>query len=523
MRQRRARGLVRMIGLASALGTLALWLLIPTESVAQSPTYGGSIKIAQGADVVNLDPAYGIDSVGYVPRRHFFERLVELDPKTSAPLPGLAESWTVSSDGLTWTFHLRRNVKFHDGTPLDAEAVKFNLERILNPETKSPFRHLIGVITKIETPDSYTVKLTTSSPFASLLNNLAHSALEISSPPQVRKLGQDYRRHPIGTGPFKFVRQVPGLVEIEANKEYWGGRPYLDKIEVVAIPEESVRSTAVEAGDVDVAVQVSPIDVDRLQKSAKVNVIRAQSTRPLFVGINTRVKPLDDVRVRHALNYAVDKKALVSQVLRGVGSPADSVLGRGTFGYAHIMTYEYNPQKAKELLAQAGYPKGFSTTVTVAPGRYTMDINVVEAVQAYLQKVGVEAQIVRMEWGAFLGTLKNPNHQLQLYYLGWGTSSGDATDGLYPELHSNSFPPKNYNAGFYSNPKVDELIDEQARTVSQQKRLEVLRELQKIVMQDAPWIFLYHEEQVTAANKKVRGLIVPTTLSIDARKAWLEK
>ncbi|MFQ6077158.1 MAG: ABC transporter substrate-binding protein, partial [Candidatus Bathyarchaeia archaeon] len=386
------------------------------------------------------------------------ETLTRVNPTGEEPtvLPLLATSWEVSPDDPnTWIFHLREGVKFHDGTPFNAEAVKVNIERMLNPENKAGGRSAFTMITSVEVVDEYTVAITSDSPFMDLPGNLAYSVMCINSPTQLEKLGEEnYYTYPIGTGPFKFVEHKKGEeVRLEANEEYWGGRPFLDEFVMKPIPETPSRIMALEAGEVDVAYHVPPRDAQRFKENPDlgIEVLNPPSQRRIFVGMNNLWGPFKDVRVRQALNYAVDQQAIIDNILLGLTIPMDSPMPPSAACYSPIMQYEYNPDKAKELLAEAGYPDGFKATLRYGEGRYLLDSEVVQAVAAYLADVGVEVEVIPLEWGTYIGEIWKPpeENETQLFFIGWGlpTLTADMGVGFFT---TDAWAPASLNSMFYS-------------------------------------------------------------------------
>ncbi|MDR7434815.1 MAG: ABC transporter substrate-binding protein [Armatimonadota bacterium] len=521
---------MKVIYRVSAL-TIAFLMAIALMSVgrvgeAAPPKRGGTLVISLGTDIPIFDCnlATGIPNLGII--LLVTETLTRIDPKGGGVLPHLAESWSVGADGKTWTFKLRRGVKFHDGTPFNAEAVKFNVERLLDPATRGPARPAFTMIEKVVPIDEYTVNIITAGRFSPLPAQLAYAPLCMNSPTQVRKLGDKYYTAPMGTGPFKFVHHIKGReVRLESNKEYWGGSPYLDAVIMRPIPETAARVMALEAGEVDVAYHVPPRDAERLKKNPKFEVLTPPPQRKIFIGMNVLWGPFKDKRVRQALNYAVDKKAIVDKIFLGLAKITDSPVPHTGYGYFPIKVYEYNPKKAKELLAEAGYPNGFEATLHFAPGRYLMDTEVVEAVQSYLAAVGVRVKIIRMEWGAYQAVLrKGPEESpIQMFFIGWGLPTLDA-DLAVKDYTEESWAPKGLNNMFYARPDLTRLIVAQRYFTDPEKRLYALKKIQEIIMEDAPQIFLYTEPQIHAKKKDVKNFTISVTEMVDQlHKTWLDR
>ncbi len=494
------------------------------------PKQGGTLVISLGTDVPIFDSIYasGIPNLGII--WLVTEGLTRINPEGGEPkvMPVLAESWEQSADGLTWTFHLREGVKFHDGTPFNAEAVRFNImDRMLNPDAKALAASAFNMIKSVEVVDDYTVNIVTDGPFAGLPAQLAYSPMAINSPTQVQKLGnEDYHTAPMGTGPFKFVHHIKGQeVLVEANEDYWGGAPYLDAIAMRPIPETAARLLALEAGESQVIYNVPPRDAERYMNdpSLGIEVLTPPQQRSIFIGMNTKWGPLQDPTVRKALNYAVDQQAIIDNILLGLTQPMDSPLPPACACYKSTMNYEYDPDKARDLLAEAGYADGFEATLHYGAGRFLLDSEVVEAVQSYLADVGVKVEVIPLEWAAFQSTWKKPleETEIQMFFVGWGNPTVDPDLGTYTYLEA-SWPP-GLNAMFYSNPDLEQLIPAQRAATDPTERCDIVEQIQEIIMEDAPSIFLYYEPQVHAKRTEAHDVTISVTEQVDQLQlAWLD-
>lgn len=509
----------RTVQLALLLG-LAL-------AVMAGPAFAQRLIIASGTDAVTLDAHYITDSPSATVSEHITEPLFELTPDGEI-VPHLVESYDVNSDGTVWTLHLRKGIRFHDGTPFNAEAVKYNLERILDPANAVTFRFLIAPVTSVEVVDEYTVRLTTEAPFAPILAHLTHSSIGMLSPAAIEQYGEDISRNPVGTGPFKFKEWVrQDRIVLERNPDYWGEPAQVDELEFRVVPEDGARMLMVQTGEAHVAVRVPPEMVSVLDRDPNINVVNTPSLRTIYIGFNTYQRadrpknPFTDARVRQAVNYAVDNEAINEFILGGMGRPSDAPISPGIFGYQPIKTYEYNPEKARQLLAEAGHPNGFRTQLYSPSGRYLKDLEVAEAVQAQLAEVGIEAEIVTLEWATYLEVTSRPadDSEAPMFLLGWGTVTGDADYGLFALLHSSEWVPSGSNRPFYKNERVDELLDMARTTPDPDARLAAYKEAMEIIMEDAPWLYLHAETQLTAIRAEVEGVIVHPTERILAHNA----
>ena len=474
----------------------------------------GTLVVGLVAEPVNLDPAQVTDlNSGRVGRR-IVETLVTFPEESTQVVPGLAESWTVSKDGLRYTFKLRRGITFHDGTPFDAEAVKFSIERQFNPEHpanklgKYPFANFFfGNVKAVEAMDDSTVRFVLKEPRASFLAVLTAGAASIVSPTAVRKWGVDYPLNPVGTGPFRYVSWQRGQqVVLEKNPDYWKGPVKLDRVVYRPIVEDQARLTELMTGAVDLIVGVPPDFVGQLEGSPKVSIAKQVGAHVWYLGINNQKKPFDDKRVRQALNYAVNKDAIVKDVLKGTGAVSKGPVLPNTWGAdAALKAYPYDPQKAKQLLAEAGYPNGFSTTLWVPESGSGMQSPVAMStvMQSNLKAVGVNVTLQTMEWGAFLAKLRT--QEQELFALSWMAGTEDPDMVMYPLLHSSQWTPNGPNRALYKNTRFDELLTQARLVTDQAERAKLYREAQKILVEDAPWIFVDHEVQISASSKRVQG------------------
>jgi ABC-type transport system substrate-binding protein len=502
----------------SGLGTMQ-------SAVAQAPVAGGTLTFAAGADPDSLDPQNTQSNPGEQVNRMMYENLVRFNTKMQIE-PALAESWTQSADGLIWTFKLRQGVRFHDGTPFDAKAVKYFFDRVLGDE--KPFKASLYTpfVQAAQAMDDHTVRVTLKQPFAAFLFRLAHSAGGIVSPAAHQKWGKDLTLHPVGTGPFKFVEWVKGdRVVLERSDTYRGGRPLLDRVVVKTVREDSARVLMLEAGDADLILNIPPEDIPRLRKDPRFAIDSIPTARALYVVINVKKKPFDDVRVRQALNLAVNREAIVKSLFQGNAEAISGIVAPLQNGFAKLPGYAFDPKKAKELLAQAGVP-ALKVKLWSPKGRYVKDFELAQAVQQDLAAVGVEAALSTMEWGAYLSATKTAPEQTdrELFLLGWSPSTGEAQWGIFPLLHSSQLAPKGDNRGFFASKALDDAMDKATTATSDAARLGALREAQQIIIKDAPAIFLISPNMIVGASKKVHGVVnLPLELTYLTEKSWKEK
>jgi peptide/nickel transport system substrate-binding protein len=491
---------------------LVLGLATAAAPVGAQPA--GTLVVGAVAEPVNLDAAQVTDFNSTRVIRRIAESLVAFPDDSTQLVPGLAESWTVSRDGLLYTFKLRKGVKFHDGTPFNAEAVKFAFERQINPEHpfnklgKYPFAGFnFGTLKTVEVVDDHTVQFVMKEPRTSFLTILAGAAATIVSPTAVRKWGADYPNHPVGTGPFRFVSWDRGQrIVLEKNPDYWKFPVKVDRVIFRPIVEDQARLTELLTGNLDLAVNLPPDFIAQLENDPRVTVLRGQGAHVWYLGINNQKKPFDDKRVRQAMNYAVNKEAIVRDVLKGTGLVSAGPVLPGTWGAeAGLKPFPYDPERARKLLAEAGHAAGFTTTLWVPESGSGMQSPVAMAtvIQSNLKAVGITVNLQTMEWGAFLAKLRTKEQDL--FALSWAAGNEDPDLVMYPLLHSSQWTPNGPNRALYKNPKFDDLLQQARLLTDQAKRAELYRQAQRLLVDDPPWIFIDHEIQVGALSKRVQG------------------
>ena len=493
------------------VAVLIVALALVTTASAAPPK--DAIVIGLVAEPVTMDPPQITDLNSARVTKRIFEGLVGQELGSYKLVPGLAQSWDISKDGLTYTFKLRPNVKFHDGTPFNAEAVKFVFERQLND--KGPYyatgtypyvKGFLGNVAGVEVLDANTVQIKLKSPLAPFLQYLAHQSLFMFSPEALKKWGKDIVKHPVGTGPFKLEAWEPGVrVVLSRNDAYWGGAPKIRQAIYVPIVESQARLVALKTGDIDLTMDVPPDSLDDLRRDPNIVVAESNSSAVWYVMLNTRHPILKDRRVRQALNHAVNKDAIIRDILRGTAivsrGPMSPVYGG--FYEENTARYPYDLEKARALLKDAGHAGGFEIAFLVPESGSGMQspVEMATVIQANLAQIGVRAKIQTMEWGAYL---KKYLDQPDMAEMSWNPSIGDPDHMMYMLLSSDRFPPA-FNAGYYQNDRVDDLLRRARTTVDEKARVPLYREAQKLVVEDAPWIFVDHGKQVIVHRKRVQG------------------
>jgi glutathione transport system substrate-binding protein len=469
-----------------------------------------SLTVGVSANLTGLDPSNVNDTLSQAATRMMYQGLYGFDQDMKL-VPVLAESYKVSDDAKEYTFALRKGVKFHDGTGFNARAVKISIERLANPENRLKRQSLVSMLDRVEIVDDYTVKVVLKEPFGALVNNLAHAGAMIISPAALEKYGKDIDRNPVGTGPYKFKSWSADTLQVEANKSYWrAGWPKVDGVTLRSVPENGSRMAMLQAGEAQLITPLPPEMVKVVERNPAIDVMDQPSIVEWYVALNTKKKPFDDVRVRHALNYAVDRNAFCKVVLSGFCSPADSPMPPLLKFYAKQKEWPYDPAKAKALLAEAGYKDGFETEMWA--GNNTTAIRAMQFLQQQLAQVGVKVKVSPLEAGVLdskIWSVQTPEAAtVQSYYGGWSSSTGDADWALRPLLWGKGFPPKFFNVSYYQNPEVDAALEAAIATADESKRAEAYAKAQAQIWKDAPWITLVVDRLLSAKSKTLSGVFV---------------
>ncbi len=481
----------------------------PTKPPAPTPTPKPKVlNIVTGTDIESLMIHRVTSSPSFTVLEHIFETLFYMTPDGKLE-PLLAQSFAVTGP-TEYTIKLRQDVKFTDGTPFDSAAVKANLEWVLKTENKAGFRSLIDMVTEIKTPDANTVVLTTKNPFVPLQFHLSHGGVAMVSPAALAKGEEFLAANAIGTGPFKLKEWKKGeAVTLEKNPDYWGEKAKLDLVTFKMVKEDGARLVAVESGDADVAVRVPPTEMERLKANKDLVIDVTPGLRTIYIFFNNTQAPFTDKRVRQAVNYGVDKKAIVEKLFGGAARVSDAPMAPPIFGYKAQTVYPRDVEKAKALLKDAGIAPGTKVTLYHPTGRYVQDALVADAVRAQLKDIGLDVELKTLEWPQYVPFVRaeKDKNTVQFAMLGWSTPTMDADYALYNLFHKANFPP-GFNGAFYDNPTVNDLLDKGRSEADVSKRAALYADAIQVIWDDAPWLFLYSEVQVTAIRKNVSNFIV---------------
>jgi peptide/nickel transport system substrate-binding protein len=452
------------------------------------------------------------------------------------PSPALAEKWSVGEDKLTWTINLRTGVKFHDGTDFNAEAVVFNINRMMNkefeffdPDLYVPNRISTQEIASYRALDPYTVEIKTTIPYAFFPVSMAY--ILYASPTAVQKWGNKaYVNHPVGTGPFKVDKYIDGQVmELIPNKDYWGNKPKIDRIILKPMPDPATRLAALQAGQIHWA-EVPPPDSKKQIEAEGYNVSLKQYPHAIIFPLNIQDKPFDNPKVREALQYAIDREGMCKNLLNGLCIPAYQLMYKGHPWYNESVgeKYKYNPQKAKQLLAEAGYPHGFKIAFPYTTGGSgnMWPGPMMELLQHNLKDVGVELTIVPMEWNTLISTIRATflDKENRAKYQGmWSSPATSAQPSLLAYTSSRIPPAGCCNVALYQSPEYDRVMAAAMAEFDQVKQDVLLNQAMGVLANDSPVLFLVHDLNFRVLSPKVRGFIQSQSWFADLTTVWVKR
>ncbi|MET3698751.1 peptide/nickel transport system substrate-binding protein [Bacillus oleivorans] len=471
-----------------------------------------TLVFGRGGDSVALDPAIATDGESFKVTKNIYETLVEFGPQDTELYPGLATEWTPSDDGLTYTLKLREGVKFHDGTDFNADAVVYNFER-WKAGSKEQFYYynsqFSGIIDTVTAVDPYTVEFKLTRPLAPFLKNLAMSPFAIASPTAIEEHGDKFTENPVGTGPYIFQEwKRNDRITIVKNENYWDSEfPKLETIIFRSIPDNSARVNALMSGEVDLIDGVNYSDMPQIEANPDLQVFNRPSMNIAYLGLTATREPFNNKLVRQAINHAIDKEAIIAAFYEGAAQPAVNPMPPVIAGYNdEIAGYEYDPEKAKQLLAEAGFADGFEMELWAMPVPRPYMPNgqkVAEAIQANLADVGITATIVTYEWGVYLE--KARLGEADAFLLGWTGDNGDPDNFLYVLLDKDSIGSNNYT--YYSNDELHEILIQAQSETDPATREALYKQAQEIIHEDAPWVPLVHAEPALAGKKGIENFL----------------
>jgi len=463
------------------------------------------IVISPTGQPASLDPTLTNDLASALIIKQVYNTLFDQDPRTMETVPGLAERHQFENDAngqpTRMRIFLKQGAKFHNGEELKASDVKFSLDRAA---TATVIRHISGSIENVEAVGDYEVLITLRFPFAPILNNLAHTAMSIVNEKAVTEGGDEYARNPVGTGPYQFVNWLAGnRIDLTRWDDFHGTPARLKDITIRYINDPATALLELETGGADLLLTALPQDLSRIQSDSNLQLFRTLGLTLNYLGLNGSRPPFNDLRIRQAVAYAIDNQALLNAVFQGVGN-----MGRGPLSsrvWASVANqlpqYDYNPDRARELLAEAGFPNGFSTTIFASDAAERKDT--AEIVRSMLSRVNINADIQMLEWATYLQTLASGGAPIFVHT--WVTITGDPDYGL---AIYNSRDPGTVNRAFYTNLNVDRLLDRGRMETNVAQRQEIYREAQQLIHSDLPLLPLQENELLIGARSYVRGFTI---------------
>lgn len=488
-----------------------------TDTSAKT-TVDQKITYVSMTDAIGVSPILTNDSGSSNVIRNIYETLFTKDPETGEIKPLLAESYE-NPDANTWVIKLRKNIKFQDGETFNAAAVKYTFEKIMDPKTASPRASLLKSVDKIETPDDYTVKIHTKTPYGIMLTALAHDNLSIVSPKADKAADINKNATGAGTGPYSFKEWVSGdHITLVKNKDYWGGTPKLDSVTFKVVPEMATAVSMVDSGEADMVTGIPPEQLDRLKNNKDVSVTVQKGNPVRYLGFNFQKKPFDNLKVRQAIEAALDRDSYIS-TLNGLGYKSMGIIGPKLIGYDKEVEnhgIKFNLDNAKNLLKEAGYPDGFKTTLTLTNSdNYT---KLAPFIQAQLKKIGIEVTLNTMDSASFTAYAKSGKQDM--YLSGWVNVTGDGEELLYPQFFSTNSGATNFN--MYKNPDSDKLIISCRETVDQNQRAAFINQANIKFTDDVLWVPMYHDNVSMAVRKNVKGVVLESNGEFRFNKAYKE-
>lgn len=496
-------------------GKWQLGLAVAAALAAAPALAAKDVVVAVASNFTTLDPYDANDTLSQAVAKSFYQGLFGLD-KDMKLQNVLAESYTVSDDGLVYTIKLRQGVKFQDGTDFNAAAVKANLDRASNVDNKLKRYNLYKNIASTEAVDAATVKVTLKQPFSAFINILAHPATAMISPAALEKYGKEIGFHPVGTGPYTLETwNQTDFVKVKKNADYWQkGLPKLDSITWRPVVDNNTRAAMLQTGEAQFAFPIPYEQAAVLEKNNKLELVASPSIMQRYISMNVTQKPFDNPKVREAINYAINRQALVKVAFAGYATPATGVVPPSLAYAQSYPEWKYDPAKARELLKEAGFPNGFSTTLWSSHNHSTAQ-KVLQFTQQQLAQVGIKAQLTAMDAGQRAAEVEAKGQKesgVRMFYTGWSASTGEADWALSPLFATQNWPPALFNTAFYSNPQVDKDLVEALKTTNSEEKARLYKDAQDTIWKESPWVPLVVEKLVSAHNKNLTGFyIMPDT------------
>ncbi|GGB41040.1 glutathione ABC transporter substrate-binding protein [Fictibacillus barbaricus] len=492
----------------TSLLTVLFVLSLALVGCSSNSSSGGSagspeqeLTYATTSKVVGLSPILTNDSVSSTVIEQIYETLFVRDSKGEI-VPHLAES-VENPDENTWVIKLKKDIKFHDGTPFNAESVKYTFDKLKDPKTAAPRASLLAPVSSIEVQDEHTVVLKTEKPYGPMLAALTHSNAAIVSPAADKK--QDLMKDPVGTGPFKFSEKVNGDdIVLVKNEDYWQKPAKLEKLTFTVVPEVSTAISMLQTGKVQLIDGLAPELMPRLEKIKNVETQKVDGTPVYYLAFNMEKAPMNDLKFRQAVSHAINREGYLKK-LNGLGVYSNTFIGPEVFGHPKDdKGPKFDQEKAKELVKANGFDKKEVKMLVANTASY---MNMAEVIQAQLKEVGIPAKIETLEWGTYLDVSKTGDFDITI--AGWSNVTGDGSELLFPRLHSANIDATNLSR--YKDAELDKLIDESRSVVDQEQRQEILTKADEYVMTQLPVLPIYHGIASAAYDKSVKGFKMEPT------------
>jgi glutathione transport system substrate-binding protein len=491
----------------------ALFTMTALATMSAPAWAAKDVVFAVASTFTSLDPYDANDSLSLSAVKSIYQGLFGFDTNMKV-VNVLAEGYEVSKNKLEYTITLRKGVKFHDGSDFKADAVKGVLDRVTNPENKLKRFNLFNRVAKTEVVNDYSVKITLKEPFSAFINTLAHPSAVMISPAALKQHGnKNIAFNPVGTGPYQFVEwKQTDYLKVKKFNGYWKkGWPKVDSLTFKPVIDNNTRSSVLQTGEAHFTYPIPYEQIDLLKAKTGLTVVSAPSIIARFITLNHLQKPFDNIKVRQALNYAVNKEALAKIAFNGQATLLQGVVPQGVDFALKKTPWPYDPNKARQLLKEAGYPNGFETELWSSNNHSTAQ-KAIQFVQQQLAQVGVKVKLTALEAGQRVEKVESaPNPAsapVRMYYAGWSSSTGEADWALRPLLGSESFPPKLFNVAYYKNPAVDSALASALSSTERSEKEKFYTSAQEAVWADVPWIFLVSEKLVYAHSKNLSGVTV---------------
>ncbi|WP_168416198.1 glutathione ABC transporter substrate-binding protein GsiB [Erwinia amylovora] len=507
--------------------TRNVWLTVGLlGSCAALPAVAAKdVTIAVASNFTTLDPYDANDTLSQAVAKSFYQGLFGFDKEMKLENV-LADSYQASPDGLSYVIRLKKGIKFQDGTEFDAAAVKANLDRASNPDNHLKRFNLFKTIASTDVIDANTVKITLRQPFSAFINTLASPAAAMISPTALKKYGKDIAFHPVGTGPYQFVTwNQTDFVKVAKFNGYWKpGYPKLDSITWRPVVDNNTRSAMLQTGEANFAFPIPFEQAKLLEKNSKLNLVASPSIMQRYISFNVTQKPFSDPKVRAAINYAINRQALAKVAFAGYATPASGIVPPSIQYAQQYPAAEYNPAKARELLKEAGYPNGFTTTLWSSHNHSTAQ-KVLQFTQQQLAQVGIKVEVTAMDAGQRAAQVEDKGQKesgVRMFYTGWSASTGEANWALTPLFATQSWPPTIFNTAFYSNPQVDKDLGDALNTTDGEQKATLYKDAQDRIWHDQPWAPLVVEKLISANTRNLSGFYVMPDTSFNFDDADLK-